>query len=198
MEHGEIYMIHELTSVSEPWHKCVRVSGIVQSVDIHSKQCYLFHKGHRLRIDTTLVDQAILREDSLCQIIGEIRPSSEQVCTTLPCCLLIELLFIVYNYITQFLCIFHVLMSIYISYMISLQTSDSSDPLRGMYVEASIARSVGGLDLDLFEQALLQRRKFLQVTRVYNDLIFYMLNIHNLSFCFITCFLTPTSYLLYM
>jgi hypothetical protein len=37
----------------------------------------------------------------------------------------------------------------------------------GMLIAATIARNVDGLDLDLFEQALLARREFLQVYHLY-------------------------------
>jgi hypothetical protein len=83
MQHGEIFMIKELQGLHDPWRKCVRVTGTVQSVDIHKKICLLYHKGKSVLVDISLIDPAIPRLDTLCQFIGEIRESKQvYVCTT--------------------------------------------------------------------------------------------------------------------
>ena len=73
MQHGEIFMINELKTLTDPWRKCVRITGTVQSVNLQSKECFIYHKGCCVRVDTALIDQAITKVDTMCQVIGEIR-----------------------------------------------------------------------------------------------------------------------------
>lgn len=73
MQCGEVYLLNELAQIQSPWRKCVRVGGFVEGVDLQKKQCMLHHRGHRIRIDLSLVDLTTTKPDSQCQVIGEIR-----------------------------------------------------------------------------------------------------------------------------
>ena len=79
MNYGEIFMLSELSQISDYDRKCVRVTGFVTMVDFPGRMCQITHKEHNLIVDATLVDITMLRLDSLCQIIGELRSGTDKV-----------------------------------------------------------------------------------------------------------------------
>jgi len=79
MDHGEIYMLSELGQIEDYDRKNVRVTGFVDMVDMRERMCQITHKGHNLLVDASLVDITVLRVDSVCQIIGELRNGREKV-----------------------------------------------------------------------------------------------------------------------
>jgi hypothetical protein len=135
-------MIKELQGLHDPWRKCVRVTGTVQSVDIHRKVCLIYHQGKSVLVDISLVDPSIPRLDTLCQFIGEIRQL---------------------NQVRIAIRSFSPLPHQRGTGCLYQQTPEAPEQIGGMLIAATIARNVDGLDLDLFEQALLARREFLQV-----------------------------------
>lgn len=77
MQHGEIFMLREVSE--ELINRTVRVTGSVLSLDIHNRECTLYHKEHNLLVDASLVDISLLHGQSLCQIIGVLKSGPEKV-----------------------------------------------------------------------------------------------------------------------
>lgn len=77
MQHGEIFMLREVSE--ELSNRTIRVTGLVRSLDIHNRTCVLYHKEDSLVVDASLVDLSILHSESLCQIIGVLKPGHEKV-----------------------------------------------------------------------------------------------------------------------
>ena len=72
-------MLRELSELTEPIDRCVRVTGFVKSVDIQNKTCELYHKDACVIVDVSLVDITLFRTDSLCQVIGDIKAGTSKV-----------------------------------------------------------------------------------------------------------------------
>jgi hypothetical protein len=79
MDYGDIVMLSEISLAASIDHKRVRVTGTVASVDHSKRVCMLVHRNASLWIDLSLVDISIFRTDSMCQVIGELRPGNSKV-----------------------------------------------------------------------------------------------------------------------
>lgn len=143
---GEILLLRELNSDPNVIGKYVRVTGYVDYVDKRQRLCVISHNKASVQLDISMIGTSELRDDSLVQVIGEVRfgslsPVSSSSSSTL-----------------------------------SLQQAVGTDPILGIgdsssspssitapsiFISVKILRCVDGLDMDLFEAALIERRKFL-------------------------------------
>lgn len=76
---GEVLMLDELFSLSNPLYKFVRLTAFIENVDFPKRICQIKHKNHSIIIDLSLVDISSLKSDGLCQVIGETRPGTSKV-----------------------------------------------------------------------------------------------------------------------
>lgn len=166
MNHGEVYMLKELfepntlkPTVEVAVGKCVRVCGILQTLMISryliilvlfysslfiiiiSALCIIEHEGSCLLIDIRLVDMSHLQEGHLYQFIGEIKGNLEKVLIIVIMLSLLLLSFII---------------------IIIKELPKSLMQRHQYYLETKVVRNIDGMDLNLYAQAILARRKFLQ------------------------------------
>eukprot|EP01038_Epipyxis_sp_PR26KG_P014353 gene14353-19250_t len=119
---GDVVMLNEVRFDSG----YIRVTGQVDYIDAIARFCVISHRGRseQLLVDLSKVDFSELRIDSMCQFIGDVKPTAEIKKT----------------------------------------------PIHGLtsslfYLDTKILRIVNGLDLNLFEQATMIRRDYLNKER---------------------------------